>query len=83
MLPRAVAKLSQLTGAAGTLSSAAMAETDEDRGSGQTAPRGPGSAPKSTKDRGKADKRAERETRLAEALRANLRRRKADRKDKA
>ena len=60
-----------------------MAETDEDRGNGPSAPRGPGSAAKSTNARDKAEKRADREARLADALRANLRRRKADRKEKA
>lgn len=60
-----------------------MAETDKDKQSGRLAPRGPAPAAKRASPGGKGEGPDAREARLAEALRANLRRRKANRKEQA
>lgn len=58
-----------------------MAEADRNGEGGKKAPGSPTKAAKPSKRATTAEQRDNREKRLAEALRANLRRRKADKKD--
>jgi hypothetical protein len=58
-----------------------MAEADKNGGGGEAAPGGLAKAAKPSKRANTTEQREDREKRLAEALRANLRRRKAGKKD--